>query len=134
MPFMIPLFTGLLFGLGLCVSGMVDPSKVLGFLDLAGDWNPSLAFVMGGAVAVGLIAFRFAPRARPDVADSTRLDAPLIAGALIFGVGWGVGGLCPGPALANLAFLDPRAIIFVIAMLAGAGACRVCEGGGRVLR
>jgi uncharacterized membrane protein YedE/YeeE len=134
MAFMIPLFTGLLFGLGLCVSGMVDPSKVLGFLDLAGDWNPSLAFVMGGAVAVGLIAFRFASSARPDVSDSTRLDVPLIAGALIFGVGWGIGGLCPGPALANLAFLDPRAIVFVIAMLAGAVACRFYEGGGRSVR
>jgi uncharacterized membrane protein YedE/YeeE len=130
MAFAVPFFTGLLFGLGLCVAGMIDPGKVLGFLDLAGDWNPSLAFVMGGAVAVGLIAFRFAPGVRPDAANSRRPDAPLIAGALIFGVGWGMGGLCPGPALANLAFLDPRAIVFVMAMLAGAMACRFYERRG----
>ncbi|WP_018266073.1 MULTISPECIES: DUF6691 family protein [Methylosinus] len=117
---------GLLFGLGLCVSGMILPSKVKGFLDIAGAWDPSLAFVMGGAIAVGLIAFRFArTRSRALLGEEMRLptskaiDAPLLLGSAIFGVGWGLGGVCPGPAIVDLAFLDPQIILFVIAMLVG---------------
>ncbi|WP_036291320.1 DUF6691 family protein [Methylosinus sp. PW1] len=117
---------GLLFGLGLCVSGMNLPSKVKGFLDIAGAWDPSLAFVMGGAIGVGLIAFRFArTRSRALLGEEMRLptskaiDAPLLLGSAVFGVGWGLGGVCPGPAIVDLAFLDPQIIVFVIAMLAG---------------
>ena len=126
----IPFLCGLLFGLGLCVAGMIEPSRVLGFLDLAGAWNPSLALVMGGAVSVGLIAFRFAPAALRAGAASRRIDAPLVVGAMIFGLGWGIGGLCPGPALADVAFLEPRAMVFVVAMLVGAWACRYLKRTG----
>jgi uncharacterized protein len=101
---------GLTFGLGLCLSGMNEPSKVLAFLDLAGDWDPSLAFVMGGAIALALPAFALARRRRIDWSgqpidwpDSRKIDAPLALGALIFGVGWGLGGLCPGPSPHNSA-------------------------------
>ncbi|MBG0812199.1 hypothetical protein IY145_22910 [Methylosinus sp. H3A] len=117
---------GLLFGLGLCVSGMILPSKVKGFLDVAGAWDPSLAFVMGGAIGVGLIAFRFARgRSRALLGDEMRLptnnriDAPLVIGATIFGAGWGLAGVCPGPAIVDLAFLEPQVAVFVLAMLAG---------------
>ncbi|HEY8066973.1 MAG TPA: DUF6691 family protein [Methylosinus sp.] len=117
---------GLLFGLGLCISGMILPSKVKGFLDVAGPWDPSLGLVMGGAVGVGLIAFRVARgRSRALLGDEMRLptnqriDAPLVIGATIFGIGWGLGGVCPGPAIVDLAFLDPQMIVFVLAMSAG---------------
>jgi uncharacterized membrane protein YedE/YeeE len=126
MQLLTALMSGLLFGLGLIISGMTDPSKVIGFLDLAGDWNPSLAFVMGGAVLVGLAAFRFAanrPKAilghamRPPTAR--HIDRRLVLGGLAFGAGWGLAGYCPGPALASLATGSSEPIIFVIAMLAG---------------
>jgi hypothetical protein len=117
---------GLLFGLGLCVSGMILPSKVKGFLDVAGPWDPSLGFVMGGAVGVGLIAFRLARgRSRALLGEEMRLpannriDASLLIGATIFGIGWGLGGVCPGPAIVDLAFLDPQIVVFVLAMIAG---------------
>ena len=120
-----PFLVGLLFGLGLCLSGMVNPVKVLGFLDLAGAWDPSLAFVMAGAIAVALPAFRLArARATPasdplDLPGATAIDARLVGGSLLFGVGWGLVGLCPGPAIADLGFLDGRAALFVAAMAAG---------------
>jgi uncharacterized protein len=120
--------TGIVFGLGLAISQMVDPAKVLGFLDLAGDWDPSLAFVMGGAVAVSFFGFRAAAaRIRPFFAaafqmpKATDLDARLLGGAALFGVGWGLVGICPGPAIAGLAFGLTESVIFVAALLVGAG-------------
>lgn len=117
---------GLVFGLGLIVSGMSDPGKVRGFLDLAGAWDPSLAFVMGGAILVGFFAFRFASsRARSFLGGALRLptrrdiDRRLVAGSVVFGVGWGLAGYCPGPALVSLGAGQDKAVVFVIAMLAG---------------
>jgi uncharacterized membrane protein YedE/YeeE len=120
-----PFFAGLIFGLGLCLSGMTDPHKVLGFLDLAGAWDPSLALVMGGALVIAFVAFRIARGRRtsltgaPLPAPAAAVDARLIGGSLLFGAGWGLAGLCPGPALVNLGFLDMRAVVFVLAMVAG---------------
>lgn len=122
------LVAGLLFGFGLIVSHMADPSKVLGFLDLAGRWDPSLAFVMAGAVAVGTIAFAIA-RARTHSLlgvrlswpPAARIDRPLIVGSALFGIGWGLAGFCPGPALVTAAAGQPKAWVFVAAMLAGMG-------------
>jgi len=119
------LLCGVLFGVGLALSGMTDTAKVIGFLDLFGHWDPDLAFVMGGAVAVTLISFRFILRGRPLLAEGfslpgkTALDARLLTGAALFGVGWGMYGYCPGPALSALAYLDVKAVSFVLAMLAG---------------
>ena len=120
--------TGLAFGLGLLLSGMADPAKVLGFLDLAGAWDPSLAFVMAGATAVGAIGFAFARRRRASLLGdpvrlptSTRIDRRLLAGSLLFGVGWGLAGFCPGPALVALGLGNAKAVVFVVAMLAGMG-------------
>ena len=117
---------GLIFGLGLIVSGMTDPSKVIGFLDVAGRWDPSLAFVMVGAIAVGLFAYRYAhKRAVAFLGGAMRLptarqiDRRLIAGSLTFGVGWGLAGYCPGPALVSLGAGQDKAVAFVLAMLAG---------------
>ena len=118
--------SGLIFGIGLIVSGMADPAKVLGFLDLAGRWDPSLAFVMAGAIAVGAIAFGIAARrgttafGEPLRLPPTRpIDARLIGGSLLFGIGWGIAGLCPGPALVALGMGQTKALIFAAAMLAG---------------
>jgi len=127
---LIALVAGLLFGLGLAISGMFDPAKVLGFLDIAaiasGGWDPSLAFVMAGGLAVTLPAFQIARRWRQPVAAAEfqtprakGLDARLLLGALLFGIGWGLVGYCPGPALAALAFAVPGTIVFVLAMAAG---------------
>ncbi|MGG1945370.1 YeeE/YedE family protein [Trinickia sp. NRRL B-1857] len=117
---------GLLFGLGLIVSRMADPEKVLGFLDLAGRWDPSLAFVMGGAVAIGALAFALARRRNTSLLGApmswpaaTGLDRPLIAGSAMFGIGWGLAGFCPGPALVAASSGQPKAWFFVLAMLAG---------------
>lgn len=116
---------GLLFGAGLALSGMTDTAKVLGFLDLFGHWVPDLAFVMGGAVCVTLVSFRFVLKRRPLLAPSfslptrTDLDPRLLAGAALFGVGWGVYGYCPGPALSALVYLDPATLVFVASMLVG---------------
>lgn len=127
---LIALAAGLLFGAGLAVSGMHDPAKVLGFLDIAaiavGGWDPSLAFVMAGGLAVTLPAFwyarrRTAPLAAPafQAPAATSVDRRLLLGALVFGVGWGLVGYCPGPALAALAFGATGTIVFVLAMIAG---------------
>lgn len=120
------LIVGLVFGIGLIVAGMTNPAKVQGFLDLAGPWDPSLAFVMGGAILVGLVAFRFAgKRERALLGDAmrlptaTRIDRRLVLGSLAFGAGWGLAGFCPGPALASLATGGVKALIFTGAMLAG---------------
>ncbi len=121
-----PFLVGLLFGLGLCLSGMTNPVKVLGFLDLAGAWDPSLAFVMAGAIAVAFLPFRLALRRRKTLSGAplhlpvaTAIDGSLIGGSALFGIGWGLVGLCPGPAIANLGFLDGKAALFALAMIAG---------------
>ena len=111
------LFIGLLFGAGLALSGMTSPAKVQGFLDISGAWDPSLAFVMAGAIGIGLVLFRVARRRLPP--PSHRIDPALVGGSVLFGVGWGLVGYCPGPALTALGSLDPKALTFVAAMLAG---------------
>jgi uncharacterized membrane protein YedE/YeeE len=118
--------SGLLFGAGLILSGMSNPAKVLAFLDLAGMWDPSLLFVMVGAVLVAALAFRFArTRLRPlfgshiHVPGAGRIDAPLVLGSTVFGIGWGLVGYCPGPALTALAVGGRSTLLFVAAMLAG---------------
>lgn len=116
---LIAALAGLVFGLGLIVSGMVFPAKVLGFLDLTGAWDPSLALVIAGAIAVGLPAFAWARRAKVKLPDSTRIDGRLIGGSLLFGIGWGLAGLCPGPALVVAGLGDAKALGFVAALLAG---------------
>ena len=117
---------GLLFGLGLILSGMTDPGKVLGFLDLAGLWDPSLAFVMGGAIAVGALAFAVAKKRTRSflggvmhVPTARDIDKRLVLGSLLFGVGWGLAGFCPGPAIVSAAAGQPKAMVFIAAMLAG---------------
>jgi hypothetical protein len=117
---------GLLFGLGLIISGMTDPSKVIGFLDLAGAWDPSLAFVMGGAILVGAGAFTIAKKrqrsllgAPMQLSSATELDKGLLIGSLVFGIGWGLSGFCPGPAVVSAAAGQPKALIFVASILAG---------------
>ncbi|VVD62017.1 membrane protein [Pandoraea capi] len=123
------LIGGLVFGVGLILAGMANPAKVLGFLDLAGKWDPSLAFVMGGAVAVGLVGFRLArsqpqawtgePRVWPSLRGLGDVDKRLVIGALLFGVGWGIAGICPGPALVLLGAGSGKAVLFVAAMAVG---------------
>ncbi len=117
---------GLVFGVGLLLSGMTDPGKVIGFLDLAGSWDPSLAFVMGGAVLVGVFAFALAARrTRSFLGGAMQLpsrrdiDARLIAGSVVFGIGWGLAGYCPGPALVGFGSGVQQAAVFVAAMLVG---------------
>jgi uncharacterized protein len=121
-----PLICGLIFGAGLLISGMVQPTKVLGFLDIFGAWDPSLAVVMAAALAVSVPGFRLAKgRQQPWLAGQyflpgkSGIDLPLVAGAALFGIGWGLVGLCPGPALESLATLSPGVIAFVVAMAGG---------------
>ncbi|WP_271204529.1 YeeE/YedE family protein [Methylopila jiangsuensis] len=118
--------SGVTFGLGLALSGMLDPQRVRGFLDIFGDWDPSLAFVLGGAVAVASVGVQIARRMnRPAFDDDFHLpatrpiDGKLIAGAAMFGVGWGMAGLCPGPAVASISLGVPKTLVFLAAMLAG---------------
>ena len=110
---------GLLFGVGLWLSGMANPRKVLDFLDITGNWDPSLLLVMGGAVAVTAAAFRPLIKKKQLTFDKTAVDLPLVAGAAIFGIGWGIGGYCPGPAVTALSNLSLEPIVFVAAMVAG---------------
>ena len=119
-------FVGLLFGLGLILSGMTDPSKVIGFLDIFGLWDPSLALVMGGAIAVGFFAFALAKKRTVNflggalhLPKSSQIDKPLVIGAVLFGAGWGLAGFCPGPALVSLVSGQIKAAAFVVFMLAG---------------
>lgn len=123
---LVALLAGLVFGIGLVVSEMVVPAKVLGFLDVFGNWDPSLAFVMGGAILVTAPAFALARRlgtpilaGRFELPTRLDLDARLLSGAAIFGIGWGLVGLCPGPALTALGIGSGQALIFVAAMIAG---------------
>ena len=130
------LLTGVLFGLGLAVSGMTNPAKVIGFLDVSGAWDATLAFVMGGGLVVNFLAYRLTMRrAQPLLATRYQLparrdiDLPLVAGSALFGIGWGLGGFCPGPALASLGIgawgggglIEPGVLVFVVSMLAGMG-------------
>jgi uncharacterized protein len=125
MPSVAAFVSGLIFGIGLLVSGMAQPAKVLNFLDLAGRWDPSLLFVMIGALIVVTFGYAFARTRRPLLAaqpagpGKTAIDRNLITGAILFGIGWGLGGLCPGPALTDLATLHPGVLAFVAAMVAG---------------
>ena len=125
------LFAGALFGIGLAISGMSNPDKVLNFLDLAGSWDPSLALVMAGALAVSLPGYAWVRRRRKTFCEEPlpapptgRLDGRLLTGSALFGVGWGLAGYCPGPALANLAYGASEAVVFVLALLAGSGLAR----------
>ena len=125
---------GLIFGFGLLISGMTQPAKVLGFLDIFGRWDPTLVFVMVGALAVSSVGYALARRQiRPVIAaehfwpKKTDIDRPLVIGSVLFGIGWGLVGLCPGPALENLASLSPRVFVFVIAMIAGMGVFDIWE-------
>lgn len=122
----LSVLSGLIFGLGLIAGGMTDPGKVKAFLDVTGAWDPSLALVMGGAIAVGVLAFARARRqtrawsgARMELPTHTTIDARLLLGGVLFGVGWGVGGFCPGPAWVSAAAGVWPAAVFVLAMLAG---------------
>ena len=128
------LLSGLVFGLGLILSGMANPAKVLGFLDLAGRWDPSLAFVMAGAIAVGVVAFSVARRRTVSflgldmkLPKARQIDRRLIGGSIVFGVGWGIAGFCPGPALVALGMGEWKAVVFVVAMLIGMGLFEVFE-------
>lgn len=126
MKYVIYLISGTLFGLGLAISGMISPAKIVGFLDVTGNWDPSLAFVMGGALAIGTIGFRFILN-RPTSLLGLKLQLPtkkdldrnLLAGSALFGVGWALAGLCPGPAIASLHAVDGFIIIFLISMTVG---------------
>ena len=127
---LVALCSGVLFGMGLVIGGMTDPAKVIGFLDLAGRWDPSLAFVMGGALCVTFPTFQLlGSKARPlfetrfFLPTRQDIDGPLLAGAALFGIGWGIAGLCPGPAVANLAFGSPQIVAFVVAMVTGMWLC-----------
>lgn len=125
---------GLVFGIGLIVAGMTNPAKILGFLDFAGSWDPSLALVMAGAIAVGLVAFALARRRTMSALGlpiqlpaAQTIDARLVAGSLAFGVGWGLAGFCPGPAIVALGAGYAKAAVFVVAMLLGMGAFEWAE-------
>lgn len=120
------LLTGLVFGLGLIVSGMANPAKVLGFLDVGGAWDPSLALVMAGAIAVGFVAFFFAKNrtlslmgAEMKLPSASPIDRRLVMGSALFGIGWGIAGFCPGPGLVALGMGESKALVFVAAMLLG---------------
>ncbi len=131
---LVALVAGLLFGLGLTVSQMINPAKVLGFLDLLGDWDPSLAFVMAGAIPVAAIGYRLARVAAAPFCASvyaapsqSKIDSRLIVGAILFGIGWGLVGYCPGPVLASVALGNTATLLFLAAMLIGMAAFTVFQ-------
>lgn len=131
---LVALASGLLFGLGLTVSGMINPAKVLGFLDLGGTWDPSLAFVMAGAIAVASVGFAISRKrttsligAAMKLPTAQHIDRRLVVGSAVFGVGWGIAGFCPGPALVALGLGEIKALVFVAAMLAGMGIFELIE-------
>ena len=138
MALLVALGSGLLFGLGLTISGMINPAKVLGFLDFAGHWDPSLAFVMAAAIPVAAAGFAVARRCQAPLCATeflgptkSKLDSRLAAGAVIFGIGWGLAGYCPGPALASLGLGGWRVLVFVASMLVGMAAFRIWVPGIR---
>ncbi len=124
--FLSPFLIGLLFGAGIAVSGMINPAKVLNFFDVAGTWDPSLAFVMGGALTVAFIGYRIVLK-RPgpvfgggfQLPTRKEIDRPLVVGSAIFGIGWGVAGFCPGASIPALGLFQPDAFVFVASMIAG---------------
>lgn len=137
MTFLTALLSGLVFGFGLILSGMANPAKVLGFLDLAGRWDPSLAFVMAGAIAVGAVAFFIARKRTASflggamhLPTARDIDRRLVAGSVIFGIGWGLGGFCPGPGLVALGMGETKALVFVAAMVAGMFIFETLENAG----
>lgn len=124
--FSAALLSGIVFGFGLSLSGMLNPVRVQGFLDVFGNWDPSLAFVLGGAVIVAFIGVQVMKRMRHPVFDDSfhvptnrKIDLPLVVGSALFGLGWGIGGFCPGPAVASLPVGIPQTVLFVVAMLIG---------------
>ncbi|MCF8185290.1 MAG: YeeE/YedE family protein [Sulfuritalea sp.] len=128
------LLSGLMFGLGLILAGMANPAKVLAFLDLGGLWDPSLGLVMGGAIAVGLIAYRIAGKRSTsflglpmNIPTSRIIDKRLVIGGLVFGIGWGLAGICPAPAFVLLGAGSVKGIVFLIAMLIGMGVFELLE-------
>jgi uncharacterized membrane protein YedE/YeeE len=134
MSMLFSLAAGLLFGIGLILSGLANPAKIIGFLDLAGSWDPSLAFVMAGAIAVGAPAFALARKRTVsllgldmNLADPRGLDRRLLLGCVVFGVGWGIAGFCPGPSLVALGMGAAKAVVFVVAMLVGMGVFALLE-------
>lgn len=131
---LMSLISGLLFGIGLVVSGMVNPNKVLGFLDITRNWDAALIFVMGGAVVFNLFSFKFIKgKSKPIITGEFHwptkkdIDTRLIMGSVIFGMGWGIAGICPGPAIVNLATFEMKALLFTAAMLAGMYLFKVVE-------
>jgi uncharacterized protein len=139
MSFCLNLLLGLLFGVGLVVSGMSDPAKVLNFLDLAGTWDPSLAFVMAGGVLVAFIGYRLVfARGKPlldgafHLPTATKIDGRLVAGAAIFGIGWGLGGFCPGPAITALGLAQPGTLVFLPAMAVGLWIAKLVGGAAAI--
>ncbi len=134
MPILTALLAGLVFGLGLIISGMANPAKVLGFLDLAGAWDPSLALVMAGAIGAGFVPFLLARnRTRSLIGlqmmlpTAKGIDRRLVVGSSVFGIGWGVAGFCPGPGLVAIGMGEPKALLFVAAMLVGMGLFELLE-------
>ena len=144
MPLIFSLLAGVIFGAGLTLSDMVNPARVSNFLDFAGNWDPTLIFVMAGGLAVTTLGYKFIFRRSSPVVDEQfhlptqrQIDLPLIGGAALFGVGWGLAGICPGPALADLVTLEPKVLVFVVAMLVGmiaASALRVRIDAMKALR
>ncbi|MGZ5872434.1 MAG: DUF6691 family protein [Bradyrhizobium sp.] len=135
MSLIFSLLAGIIFGAGLTISDMVNPARVLNFLDVAGHWDPTLILVMAGGLVVTTLGYRWVFRRRSPVADERfhlpirrQIDLPLVGGSALFGVGWGLAGICPGPALADLAILEPKVLLFVAAMLAGMIAASVLRG------
>ena len=131
------LLAGFLFGLGLCLAGMTNPAVIIGFLDLAGDWNPALVFVMAAGVTVTFLGYRLlVPKSKPlwaarfSLPTAKKIDTPLLSGAAIFGVGWGLAGYCPGPVVVSLASGRAAVMMFVAAMAAGMILVRWMRGGG----
>lgn len=129
----ISFFCGIIFSLGLVISGMTNPDKVIGFLDIFGAWDPSLAFVMGGAVLVNLVSFKLILKRKPYFADkhlipsNSTIDKKLIVGSVFFGIGWGLIGICPGPAIANLITFDVNLLVFLVSLIVGMLAFRLFE-------
>ena len=144
MPLIFSLLAGVIFGAGLSLSDMVNPARVSNFLDFAGNWDPTLIFVMAGGLSVTTLGYRFIFRRNSPLVDEKfhlptrrQVDLPLVGGAALFGVGWGLAGICPGPALADLVTLEPKVLAFIGAMLAGmmaASALRVRVDAMKALR